>query len=875
MTPSVSRILLDRFGIAAHPGAKVECPFCHHETFSLKRDDRLGKCFHPSCGRFLTPNGTDQSPQRSFARVLEQFFHDSHAGLLALKTGRQRNAYTYLVAERGIHPRVVADSMLGAVPTRKYDLDAVFKPAIDEAQRAIQEEASRRAGQKVRPKRPYVSTPEDWLGFLLEAQEKLKECLKGRAGWLAFFYTDAAHHIVAIRFRQPYAKHFVFFKPYKHVAGLFGHGLFTIGGADDLPELQDQLMVTEGEFNQLQLASLVVRHAEAGGKEPQYPLVCAIGGVGNADYMTIRKVDRSPLVCYDHDASNAGFALVEKARELMTVTAFTTPEPDTDLDAFLRSFGKDTHSALTAFKALLVSRQVYPRHYQPVAAEVVTTRQKQGPYDLRREFEVNAEAAEIIRADLRDRGRFYHDSIRAYFLSAADKKLIGLDLDNREYVVLLARYGINRSETIFRYLWEALRIEAFERGTRSEVYRLSYYNPGTFTVYLFNQDNQIYRIAPDLIELVDNGTDGVLFVADSNVEPFQLCALDDSDSWLDRIIMANINFAADRLTADERRLIFILWFFALFFASIMRTRPILAFIGPKGAGKSVTNRKVGMLLFGERFDVTPLPDESKDFDAAVTNAAYVAIDNADTRCEWLNDRLATVATGGVIKKRELYTTNTLVEIPARCFLAITSRTPHFHRDDVADRLLIMKVKRFESFRSEKALLAEVIQNRDRLMSEVIHHLQEIVRALRDGRDADDSGIFRMADFADFSMKVARAAGVENELQEIFRKLNQEQSSFTLEHDNLFDLLWKWATKNPSREITNTDLCKELSELAEASGAKFAYQGKPRAFAQRMSHLRSNLEDFFVITERHAGGHKKLFTLTPKREEQDGGNQSTT
>ncbi len=132
----------------------------------------------------------------------------------------------------------------------------------------------------------------------------------------------------------------------------------------------------------------------------------------------------------------------------------------------------------------------------------------------------------------------------------------------------------------------------------------------------------------------------------------------------------------------------------------------------------------------------------------------------------------------------------------------------------------------------------------------------------------------MADFADFAMKVARAAGVENALQEIFRKLNQEQSSFTLEHDSLFDLLWKWATKHPSREITNTDLCKELADLAEASGVTFAYQGKPRAFAQRMSHLQSNLEDFFVMTERQAGGHKKLFTLTPKREEQDGEDKST-
>jgi hypothetical protein len=154
MSPSVSRLLLERFGIAAHPGAKVECPFCHHETLSLKRDDLIGKCFHPSCGRFLTPNGTDQSPQHSVARALEKLFHDFHATLLGLKTGRQRNAYTYLVAERGIHPRVVADSMLGAVPTRKYDLARSSNQGLTKrsgrSKRRPQGGLVRRAGRKGR-----------------------------------------------------------------------------------------------------------------------------------------------------------------------------------------------------------------------------------------------------------------------------------------------------------------------------------------------------------------------------------------------------------------------------------------------------------------------------------------------------------------------------------------------------------------------------------------------------------------------------------------------------------------------------------------------------------------------------------------------------
>jgi hypothetical protein len=205
----------------------------------------------------------------------------------------------------------------------------------------------------------------------------------------------------------------------------------------------------------------------------------------------------------------------------------------------------------------------------------------------------------------------------------------------------------------------------------------------------------------------------------------------------------------------------------------------------------------------------------------------------------------------------------MVEIPTHCFLAITSRTPQFRRDDVADRLLIMKVQRFDAFKSEKSLLTELLQNRQQIMSEVVYHLQEVVRALRAGQGIDDSGAFRMVDFADFAMKVARYAGVEEQVKVIFTKLTHEQSAFTLESNSIFELLSAWAPQNVGREVTNADLCKQLAELAKKEGTIFSYEGKTRAFAQVMSHVRSNLEEFFIITERPGGGRKTFFTFTPK------------
>lgn len=119
--------------------------------------------------------------------------------------------------------------------------------------------------------------------------------------------------------------------------------------------------------------------------------------------------------------------------------------------------------------------------------------------------------------------------------------------DSTEFVLLMSKFGINLAEKIFRYVIEDLRIYALKNGQKTDVHKLAYYNPKTFTVYVFNCDNQIYRISPEVIELVDNGTDGVLFLNDPSAQPFNVKSLIHliDGSWLDRLIFSKINFFAN------------------------------------------------------------------------------------------------------------------------------------------------------------------------------------------------------------------------------------------------------------------------------------------------------------------------------------------
>ncbi len=507
-----------------------------------------------------------------------------------------------------------------------------------------------------------------------------------------------------------------------------------------------------------------------------------------------------------------------------------------------------------------------PKTYEDIAQEICETRKKQGKSDSRREFEIHAEVARIMIRDLHSRGRFYNDGHDAYFFHKAEKRLIEIHPGETECRLLFARYRINATEKIFRYLLEALRVEALQHGMRTEVYRLAHYNSKAATLYLFNYNDQIHRITWESIELVPNGTDGVLFKADGKAEPFTITQPQpsSSDCCLEKVIISRMNFSDGLLTRDEQCFLFLLWFYSMFFQEIMPTKVILALLGEKGSGKTISIRKIGLLLFGKQFNVMPLSKDSKDFDAAVTNSAFVAIDNADTKCSWLDDRLAIVATGASIKRRAYYTTNKLVDFPTCCYLALTSRTPHFRRDDVADRLLILKVKRFEKFVSEADLLDELAEHRNVILTEVVGKLQECVKALKDEQGKNYSSEFRMADFYSLAMKLSPCFGIEKkEVRSVFFKLSRLQSSFTLEEDPTVLLLLAWAEDNQDREVTNKELWEELKERAAKEKMDFPYRDNWLSFAQRMTQIRRNLSVFFTISERSIGGNRKVYEFKPK------------
>jgi hypothetical protein len=863
---SVTAILEEEHGIGAKAGEKITCPFCHHQTFSIKHDDTIGKCFHPSCEQRIIPAEFHNESKHSISEVLERFYRKSHEHLLDFRGDEGQNPYHYIVETRGIHPLVVEDALIGAVPSG-MNVNGWFINVLQEFQERVERlKAERHVGRPSYEEGQRLRRAETALERAQKAQDMLQQAARQYAGWIAFFYTDADYRIVAIRFRQPYTKEIRLVKPFPWL-GVFGYGIYR----PEQWQYEQTLLVTEGEFNALRLQSAFIRHQEQHGvEEMAYHPIIAVGGVTGADYETIRRIHRTPIIFYDHDRSQAGFGLVTGAVDHMHVRAFTTPDVNTDPDEYVRSF-RDDALAWDSVLELLEQSQWYYRTYARVAKEVYEARQK-GRGDYRQAFKVGDEVVAILVQDLRERGTFYYDDADAYFLLRETKSLIPISLDGKsEWRSLLHLYGINATELLFKYVSEALYEYIKAHGEHTDVYHVSFFDKRTFTLYLSNHANQMYKITRDDIELVDNGTDGVLFQYHKAYEKFELVETPTDTSLIHSFLLEPVNFTDasegddDTLTADEKRIILLIWMLATFFESVLPTKPLLLLEGVKGSSKTFALRKFGRVVYGRDFDVTGTPEKQETFDLDVARSSFLVLDNADSYAPWLEDRLAALATGAKYTRRVLYSTADMMELRPRCFVALTSRTPKFRRDDVADRLIVLKLERRSSFGAEERLLEVLHEHRNAIMSEMVSLLQYVVKVLQDYDPWEVETTFRMADFAIFALKYGRGNGTEADIRAIFTQLAREQKQFATEMDSTCILLKKWARIHPDRWVTSTDLCTGLSKIAREEFLNWHLAGKPNSFAQKWKQMQVKYEEFFVIEAKPGPSRAQFFRVALKDE----------
>src|SRR5262249_26171553 len=155
-------------------------------------------------------------------------------------------------------------------------------------------------------------------------------------------------------------------------------------------------------------------------------------------------------------------------------------------------------------------------------------------------------------------------------------------------------------------------------------------------------------------------------------------------------------------------------------------RVVPAFLGRQGSGKSTGERLIGRLISGPQFEVMLVQrDRQDDFTAAVTNLVICGLDNADSRAPWLEDALATYATGVRYQRRRLFTTNERVSYDPTAIVMISSRDPHFNRPDVAERLLPFYFERPTAYQPEETIFRELELRRDAIWGALLTQVAQV------------------------------------------------------------------------------------------------------------------------------------------------------
>ncbi len=514
----------------------------------------------------------------------------------------------------------------------------------------------------------------------------------------------------------------------------------------------------------------------------------------------------------------------------------------------------------------LIDRGVEPVKAEKMLHAVVTAMRqaldgaREQPADIVVETELRSRSMQIIEA-LGNQGRWLKTPADFLYFNGTTMTPVGiesLDMD----VLLNARFKINETERISNFVKAEMKYHTAREGEEVEIHDLSYYDASRHCAYMYMGEGRVLKLNGKSREIVQNGEDNVLFRPSDLFESWEY---QENHGFKLREFVGTFNFEKggdSPFEVEEQQVLFLVLLIALYFKSIQPTKPIIVATGSPGSGKTSMLRALGQIMVGSRFDVNALnADKEDDFDTAVTNSSFLVYDNVDARVKWLENALATVATGGRKSKRILHTTNQIGHFDVDCFLGITSFAPKFRRPDVSERLLIFWLARrqAEERRPERWLQNLVKENRNVFLSEVADRINDTLATQEPSVDVSD---IRMADFAFVSKWIAGgmsgragANAIENDIDRIIEKIRRSQQQFAGENNSLIVALKQWVLEsqqgqlNCHREVLAKDLNAELQKIAEDEQLRWFH--KPTTIAKAINQNMSVLEsDFEVQTKIH-------------------------
>jgi energy-coupling factor transporter ATP-binding protein EcfA2 len=487
-------------------------------------------------------------------------------------------------------------------------------------------------------------------------------------------------------------------------------------------------------------------------------------------------------------------------------------------------------------------------------------------------------AAESAVNDLKRSGKFRR-TVGGQLFYTMDKPTPFIaplvDGDIRLQALINDKFGVNPASTnLFLHIIRAMQMEAHLRGQTIEVHQFCHANKKTKTVYVSLLDGKsMIKLDGDescweLLKTVPNGTDGVYFLDDPSWEPWTpvIDAVFDEETGYERLehptglarrlLVDPINFAdTERLTKEEQKWLFEMWLRSLLLD--LEEKPLLFLCGPPGSGKTVATQHVKKALFGQSGTVDMITKQDA-FNAAVSSSPFLVLDNLDGfQSRWLIASLATASTGIAVQLRQLYTTNDVVSVLPRAWIALTSTDSLFadNQPAIADRMIVLNMERIgEGFGEKGQAEALILKHRNEILTDLVFQLHDYVSMWRNSIAKKTS--LRVAAFGLAVSRFALMDGEPEKAEQIFQKLRRSQGDLLSEHNSLFIALDDWFARHPDNKVYKGTAGMIAQTVRETTNAQMSAVGMGR----KLSELKPLLVEKYQMTHDEGKTGSKFYTF---------------
>jgi len=430
-------------------------------------------------------------------------------------------------------------------------------------------------------------------------------------------------------------------------------------------------------------------------------------------------------------------------------------------------------------------------------------------------------AAVVALLWLRARGLFFWDeNSKGFQTSLYFDRARGVLMRVRsdEFQAFLAtETGLNREKVTFKCLMALIDDAALDGSVSRGVVPSAMWDRRGDAVYISNGDAQMYRLKGGAVELVQNGTDGVVFVRGKTLAPWKLLEGGGVDPFENAMLFKGASWAEPSGPMNVR-----LWVLNLF--ACHKTKPILLITGLAQSGKTRMAKGIKEILgvrVDGRLDLSVQQAEKGDkgadaFWVTVNDGKLEVFDNLDTKVDWVGDALQNVATDGQTKRRTLYKTDGVTILRANANLILTSNNPLFSTEGaggMADRLIVINLQTNRSGTKDTELSVEIATHRNEYLTWIA---RTVAAALVDDKPVDAAINRRHPDYGIFSVKCGRAFGDEQGVVHALGHAEAEKALLPLINDTIAkEILGVLMRENCSMRFTAAEMSQRI--LADMDG----------------------------------------------------------